>query len=75
MKTDDDNKKGKGRILRLKRGYNPNSSSVGSQLPYFLAFAVGSGVISVITMNVLSVYDKRIRKKNEDSKNKSENDD
>ncbi len=70
MKSCDRTGKRKGRILRLKRGYNPNSSSVGSQLPYFLAFAVGSGVISLITMNVLAVYDKHIR--NADDKKESD---
>ena len=57
-------KTGKGRILRVKTGYNPNSSSVGSQIPAFLAFAAGSGAFTIMGLHVFNAVDKRIRKKN-----------
>lgn len=37
-----------GRILRVKTGYNPNSSSVGSGIPTFLFSMVGTGIFSVV---------------------------
>jgi len=52
----------KGRILRVKTGYNPNSSSVGSHIPAFLAFAFGSGIFTVITLNILNAVAGCIRK-------------
>ncbi len=71
MQFSEEPEKPKGRLLRLKRGYNPNSSSVGSQLPFFLAVAVGSGVVSLITLSILTAYDKHIRK---ESKKRPEDD-
>jgi hypothetical protein len=53
----------KGRILRVKTGYNPNSSSVGSQIPAFLAFAAGSGVFTIIALHTLNVISRYIRKR------------
>ena len=47
----------------MKTGYNPNSSSVGSQIPAFLAFAVGSGVFTILVLHVFNAVDKHIRKK------------
>jgi hypothetical protein len=48
-------KRTKGRILRVKQGYNPNSSSMGSiiyVLPAaLLAITVGFGAISGIIMS------------------------
>lgn len=35
----------KGRILRIKRGYNPNSSSLGSE--FFAVFVVPAGLLAV----------------------------
>lgn len=56
--------KHKGRILRVKTGYNPNSSSVGSLIPTFLAFATGAAALTVLAMNSLNAIDKHIREKN-----------
>lgn len=56
----------KGRILRVKSGYNPNSSSVGSNIPAFLAFAAGSGVLSIFVTSILAAADKRLRGKKSD---------
>jgi hypothetical protein len=55
----------KGRILRVKTGYNPNSSSVGSLIPTFLAFAAGIGAVTIVAMNILNAVNKHIRKRNE----------
>jgi hypothetical protein len=52
----------KGKVLRVKTGYNPNSSSVGSQIPTFFFFAVGTGVCTVIAMQVLNLIASHIRK-------------
>ena len=43
----------KGRILKVKRGYNPNSSSIGSDILTFLASAAGAGVFTVVLSNIL----------------------
>jgi hypothetical protein len=53
----------RGRILRVKTGYNPNSSSVGSLIPAFLAFAASSAALTVLAMNSLDAVNKHIRKK------------
>ena len=55
-----------GRILRLKCGYNPNSSSVGSDIPYFFATALGSGALLVMVYNLLALYDRRIRRRRDE---------
>ncbi|MCP4746241.1 MAG: hypothetical protein GY874_08885 [Desulfobacteraceae bacterium] len=52
----------KGRILKVKQGYNPNSSSVGSDLPLFLAFAAGSGILAIVVMTIFHWIDKTIRR-------------
>jgi len=58
--------KQRGQILRVKLGYNPNSSSVGSLIPVFLAFATGASALSVLAANGFNAIDKHIReKKNE----------
>ena len=53
----------KGRVLRVKTGYNPNSSSVGSLIPAFLAFAAGAGAAAVVAANILNAVSKNIRRK------------
>lgn len=53
---------GKGKVLRVKSGYNPNSSSVGSQIPTFFFFAVASGLCTIIAMQVLNMIATHIRK-------------
>ena len=53
----------KGKILRVKTGYNPNSSSVGSQIPAFLFLAAGSGVFAIIAAQMLNVIGIYIKKK------------
>ncbi len=54
--------KQQGRILRVKRGYNPNSSSIGSDIMAFLVAAGGAGVVSVILANTRDSIQKIIRK-------------
>ncbi len=53
----------RGRVLRVKVGYNPNSSSVGSQVPSFLAFALGSGAATVLLLNTLNAVGRLIRRR------------
>jgi len=67
-------KKAKGRILRVKQGYNPNSSSMGSIIFIFpaalLAVTVGFGMISGA---IMSAFIKRSDKTNKnDSADNSE---
>jgi hypothetical protein len=62
-----DNRKGK--ILRIKQGYNPNSSSLGSMvyvLPAaLLAITVGFGAISSIIMSAFIKHDAKSADNNE----------
>lgn len=51
-----------GKILRVKTGYNPNSSSVGSQIPVFLFSAVGTGLFAVIALQILNTIRGYIRR-------------
>jgi len=55
--------KKRGRILRVKKGYNPNSSSIGSGILPFLAFAAGAGVLTIILSNTLESVSKIIKKR------------
>jgi hypothetical protein len=51
-----------GRVLRVKGGYNPNSSSVGSSIPTYLIAAAGSGALTVVLLNAMEVIGKLLRK-------------
>jgi hypothetical protein len=69
------NKKEKGKILRVKPGYNPNSSSMGSMvfvLPAaLLAITAGFGVISGIIMSVfIKKSDKEVQEDTADASKK-----
>ena len=56
--------KSKGKILKYKSGYNPNSSSVGTNLTPLL---IGAAVIS-LCIPIISIFvARRIKKKNQDS--------
>ena len=55
----------KGQVLRVKKGYNPNSSSIGSDIKAFLAFGACAGVMTVFIMNTLNSVG-RLIKKNKD---------
>lgn len=55
-----------GRVLRVKVGYNPNSSSIGSAIPLFLAAAVGSGAVTVFLLNLLDSTGDILRRKRDD---------
>ncbi len=61
-----------GRVLRVKSGYNPNSSSVGSDIPTFLAAAAGGAAAAAIILNIIAaardriVSERRDEEKNED---------
>ena len=56
----------KGRVLRVKLGYNPNSSSVGTSVPKFLAFAVTSGALATLLLHLRSFVAGKLRKKREE---------
>jgi hypothetical protein len=62
-------KKLKGKILRVKQGYNPNSSSMGSMvfsLPAaLLAVTVGFGAVSGIIMSAFIKRDSKSAESNE----------
>ena len=51
-----------GRVMRVKSGYNPNSSSVGTDIPTFLAAAAGAGALATVVLNLLSTAAARIRR-------------
>ena len=63
MSRSADDRPPRGRVLRVKRGYNPNSSSVGSEVPTFLALALGSGAITVLALNALDAVGRVIRRR------------
>ncbi len=50
-------------LLRVKLGTNPNSSSVGSDIPTFLGLAAGLGGTSALIMHVFESVAQRIRTK------------
>ena len=54
MKMNDPNNAG-GRILRIKRGYNPNSSSVGSDIPTFLFSTSALVLVTAIATQVHAI--------------------
>lgn len=62
-----------GRVLRVKLGYNPNSSSIGSGIPAFLAFAAGAGGFTVILLNVLHSVGRMIRERRAATGSQNEN--
>ena len=55
--------KKKGRVLRFKTGYNPNSSSIGSSIPAFLGWAAGAGILSVIILHMRKFIAAALRRK------------
>lgn len=59
--TEHPGEKPAGRVLRVKWGYNPNSSSIGSGIPAFLAFAAGAGGFTVILLSMLHAAGRLIR--------------
>lgn len=44
-----------GRVLRIKRGYNPNSSSIGSDIPIFLFSTTALVLITAIATQVHTI--------------------
>ena len=49
-------------IIKVKKGYNPNSSSIGSDIVTFLSFAAGSGMVTAFLFNLFNPIDKTIKK-------------
>jgi len=58
-----DNSVNKGKILRVKTGYNPNSSSIGSHIPAFLFSALGTGTFAIIVMQTVNMVENIIKKR------------
>ena len=65
------NKKPKGKILRVKLGYNPNSSSIGSMIfampVAMLSAAVAFGTVSGLIFSAFSKKKNTTDAENEDS--------
>lgn len=57
----------RGRVLRVKEGYNPNSSSVGSFVPLYLSLATGAGALAVLLLNVRSLIGSLLRERQGES--------
>lgn len=53
----------KGKILKVKTGYNPNSSSIGTEIVvFFTSVAAVSAVFSTVAAVLMS---RKLKKKNE----------
>jgi hypothetical protein len=39
-------------VLRVKQGYNPNSSSIGSAIPTFLGLAAAAGGLGAVLLHL-----------------------
>lgn len=70
MKTEGNKKHSKGKILRIKKGYNPNSSSMGSVVFALPAALLGiTAVFGVVSGIIMSAFIKSVdnggRKKDE----------
>jgi hypothetical protein len=52
-----------GRILRIKRGYNPNSSSVGSDIPTFLFSSAAIVLVAAIATQVHAIVKAHFERK------------
>ena len=59
--TEQETARPRGKILRIKRGTNPNSSSVGSDIPTFFAMAAGVGGISALLTHLFDIIHERIK--------------
>jgi len=64
----------RGKLIRIKTGFNPNSSSVGSEIPAFFAFALGSGALTVMVLNLINQYDRLLRSRRGKKKNAADSD-
>jgi hypothetical protein len=51
-----------GRVLRVKLGTNPNSSSVGSALPTYLVFVAASGALTAMLLHLTSAVGALLRR-------------
>lgn len=54
---------GHGRVLRVKEGYNPNSSSIGTAIPTYLALATASGAVTLFLLNLRSAVGTLLRRR------------
>jgi hypothetical protein len=65
--------KKEGTILKVKSGYNPNSSSVGSIIPLFIYLFGVAGLLTVFISNLFQKTDKEIKNNKESLKPFTEN--
>ena len=63
LRRDGPNGQRAGRVLRVKDGYNPNSSSIGTAIPSYLVFAAASGAVTLLLLNLESAVGSLLRKK------------
>ncbi|MBN2534284.1 MAG: hypothetical protein JXB88_15445 [Spirochaetales bacterium] len=50
----------KGRILAVKSGYNPNSSSIGSQIHLFILSGLSAGSIALAILHIVTTFRMKI---------------
>lgn len=65
--------KEKGKILRVKTGYNPNSSSMGSIIPMFLYITGAAGMVTVFITSMFQKTDREIKQNSDNTHTISEN--
>ena len=53
----------KGKILKVKTGYNPNSSSIGTNLTPLL---IAGGILTIAIPFISIYWSRRVKKKKED---------
>jgi hypothetical protein len=51
-----------GRVLRVKSGYNPNSSSIGSALPTYMVLTAAAGALTVMLLHLTGAVAARLRR-------------
>jgi hypothetical protein len=53
----------RGRVLRVKHGYNPNSSSIGSSITTFILLSAAAGGLTVLLTNLTDSVGALIRRR------------
>ncbi len=60
----------KGKILKIKTGYNPNSSSIGTDLTPLL---IGGSIISLLIPVITIIVSRKLKRKPEEKISSEEN--
>jgi hypothetical protein len=50
-------------VLRVKSGYNPNSSSIGTALPTYVVLTAASGALAVMLLHLTGAVAALLRRK------------